>query len=47
MLMIFSNYRGLHQEGVVGEELVHRMASKREKVADKAALLTLGHQLII
>ena len=25
----------LHPEGVVGEELVHRMASKREKVVHK------------
>ena len=37
----------LHQEGVVGEELVRRMASKWEKVVDKAALLTLGRKLII
>ena len=37
----------MHKEGVVEEELVHRMASKWEKMVDKGALLTLGHQLII
>ena len=40
----------LHQEGAVGEELVHRMASKLEKVVDtvcKAALIVLGHKVII
>ena len=32
---------------MVGEELVRRMASKWEKVVDKAASLTLGRKLII
>ena len=43
----FQTLSDLHQEGVVGEELVRRMASKWEKVVDKAALLTLGRKLII
>ena len=43
----FQTLGDLNQEGVVGEELVRRMASKWEKVVDKAALITLGRKLII
>ena len=35
------------REEVVEEELVHRMASKWEKVVDKAASKALGRKLII
>ena len=37
----------MHQEGVVGEDLARRMASKCEKVVDKAVLLTFDRKLII
>ena len=43
----FQTLDDLHREGVTGEELVHRMASKWEKVVDKAATISLGHKLII
>ena len=36
----------LHQKGIVEEELVCRMASKWEKVVDKATSLALGHKFI-
>ena len=37
----------MYQEGVVGEELVRRMASKWEKVVDEAVSIALGHKLVI
>ena len=43
----FQMLRDLYREGVVGEELVRRMASKWEKVVDKAASIALGRKLII
>ena len=47
MPTIFSNFRRLYREEVVEEELVRRMASKWEKVMDKAALKAWGRKLII
>ena len=44
---LFSTLRDLNWEGVAGEELVHRMASKWKKVVGKAALGVLGRKLII
>ena len=47
ILMIFIQTLGdLHREGVTGEELFHRMASKWEKVVDKAGTISLGSKLI-
>ena len=43
----FQTLGDFHQEGVVGEELVCRMASRWKKVVDKAALLTLVCKLTI
>ena len=43
----FQTLGDLHQEGVVGAEFIQRMASKREKIVDKATLFTLGRKLII
>ena len=50
--MIRNEYQGefgLHanQKRVAGEELVHRMAIKWEKVVDETALHVLGRELII
>ena len=47
MLMSFQTLGDLHREWVTGEELLHRMASKQEKVVDKAVSITLGCKLII
>ena len=43
----FQSQGDLYQEGVVGEELVHRKASKWGKVIDKASLIALVCRLII
>ena len=43
----FQTLGDLHREGVTGEELVHTMVSKWEKVVDKVASLTLGCELIV
>ena len=47
MLTIFLTLGDLYQEGVAGEELVCRMASKWEKAVDKANFVTFGGKLII
>ena len=44
---IFKCLDNVYQERIVEAELVHRMASKWEKVVDKAASLFLGRKLII
>ena len=43
----FQTLEDLGQEGVVGEALVCRMASKWEKVVNRAASITLGCKHII
>ena len=43
----FQTLNDLYEEEVVEEELVGRMASKWEKVVDKAASKTLGRKLTI
>ena len=44
--IFFQTLDDLSQEEVVEEELVRRMASKWEKVVDKAASKALGRKLI-
>ena len=47
LIDLFSNLSDLYQERVVEDESARTMASKREIVVDKAALIILGHQIII